>query len=200
MNKSEERLIMRIAFIVGEFPLLSETFILNQITGLFDRGHEVDIFTRIRANQTIVHADVERYNLLDRTFYCGTTERMPANKLLRLVKAIGLVTTHSCRKPMPLVKSLNVLKFGKRAVSLRILYKTIPFLDKGPYDIVHCHFGPNGNLGALLKDVGAIQSKVITTFHGSDISRHMKRKGDCDFLFETGDLFLPISDRIPNSR
>ncbi len=35
---------MKIAFIVNDFPLLSETFILNQITGLIDRGHHVDIF------------------------------------------------------------------------------------------------------------------------------------------------------------
>ncbi|NEQ21419.1 MAG: colanic acid biosynthesis glycosyltransferase WcaL, partial [Microcoleus sp. SIO2G3] len=28
---------MKIAFIVGRFPLLSEAFILNQITGLIDR-------------------------------------------------------------------------------------------------------------------------------------------------------------------
>ena len=34
---------MKIAFIVGKFPVLSQTFILNQITGLIDRGHEVDI-------------------------------------------------------------------------------------------------------------------------------------------------------------
>ena len=31
---------MNIAFIVSEFPRLSETFIMNQITGLIDRGHE----------------------------------------------------------------------------------------------------------------------------------------------------------------
>jgi hypothetical protein len=33
-----ERRGMRIAFIVGGFPLISETFILNQITGLIDSG------------------------------------------------------------------------------------------------------------------------------------------------------------------
>ena len=35
---------MRIAFVVISFPALSETFILNQIIGLIDRGHQVDIF------------------------------------------------------------------------------------------------------------------------------------------------------------
>ncbi len=34
---------MKIAFIVWRFPVLSEAFILNQITGLIDRGHEVHI-------------------------------------------------------------------------------------------------------------------------------------------------------------
>jgi len=37
---------MKIAFIVGGFPTLSETFILNQITGLLDMGHEVEIFAQ----------------------------------------------------------------------------------------------------------------------------------------------------------
>jgi colanic acid/amylovoran biosynthesis glycosyltransferase len=35
---------MRVAVLVTEFPSVSETFILNQITGLIDRGHEVGIF------------------------------------------------------------------------------------------------------------------------------------------------------------
>jgi colanic acid/amylovoran biosynthesis glycosyltransferase len=39
---------MRIAFIAGGFPLISETFILNQVTTLIDLGHTVDIFARRR--------------------------------------------------------------------------------------------------------------------------------------------------------
>ncbi len=35
---------MRVAIIVWQFPVLSETFILNIITGLLDRGNEVDIY------------------------------------------------------------------------------------------------------------------------------------------------------------
>jgi len=32
---------MKIAFVINEFPCLSETFILNQITGMLDLGHDV---------------------------------------------------------------------------------------------------------------------------------------------------------------
>ena len=35
---------MRIAFIVNRFPALSESFVLKQIVGLLDMGHDVEIF------------------------------------------------------------------------------------------------------------------------------------------------------------
>ncbi len=60
---------MRIAFFVDAFPVISETFILNQITGLIDRGHSVDVFARNHRHDARVHADIERYGLLDRTRY-----------------------------------------------------------------------------------------------------------------------------------
>ena len=34
---------LKVAFIVGETPSLSGTFILNQITGILDLGHDIEI-------------------------------------------------------------------------------------------------------------------------------------------------------------
>jgi colanic acid/amylovoran biosynthesis glycosyltransferase len=193
--------MMKIAFIVNAFPILSETFILNQITGLLDREHDVDIYAIHPEDQPMVHADVEKYYLLDRTYYRGShRKRMPQNIIRRFIKAIDLIVRNFHRKPVAFLRALNIFKFGRQAASLRILYKAIPFLDKDilDYDIVHCHFGPNGNLGALLKDIGAIKGKVITTFHsGYDIPRYVMQRGDhaYDYLFANGDLFLPISNR-----
>jgi colanic acid/amylovoran biosynthesis glycosyltransferase len=57
---------MRIAFFLQTFPKVSETFILNQITGLIDRGHSVDIYA-FKENQLIVkHSEINQYMLLDR--------------------------------------------------------------------------------------------------------------------------------------
>jgi len=181
---------MRIAFIVNNFPCLSETFVLNQITGLLDRGHEVDIFANSPRNDPMVHADIERHNLLDRTFYGAAYLRMPANKFLRLVKAVCLIIANFHKKPMLL---LNTLKFGKGAVPLSSLYKTIKFLK---YDIVHCHFGPNGKRFLFLKDILGSKVKYITVFHAYDITKVLKQNGGnfYDSLFKKGDLFLPISN------
>ena len=75
---------MRIAVVVARFPALSETFILDQITGLIDRGHHVDIFANEAGHEQPSHSDVESYNLTRRTRY---RPPLSANPLLRGVLA-----------------------------------------------------------------------------------------------------------------
>lgn len=63
-------------------------------------------------------------------------------------------------------------------------------------DIVHCHFGPVGNLGAALKKNKYIDSALTTTFHGFDVSKTLKEKSTnfYDDLFVTGDHFFSINE------
>jgi colanic acid/amylovoran/stewartan biosynthesis glycosyltransferase WcaL/AmsK/CpsK len=192
---------MNIAFILDQFPALSETFILRQITGLLDRGHEVDIYAYRPRNDPGVHADVESYNLLKRTYYMTSYTSMPRNKAYRLIKGIGYAALEFRKKPMVVLNSLNILKFGKDAASLELLYRITPFLNKGPYDIVHCHFGPIGHLAVMLKAVGAIRGQIITTFRGYDISSYIKKRGEhaYDTLFNKGNLFLCVSEQIKDT-
>ena len=66
---------LRIAVFVGSFPLVSETFILRQITGLIDLGHEVDIYADAPpAGHSPIQPDVTKYNLLQRTTYVDAPE------------------------------------------------------------------------------------------------------------------------------
>ena len=154
---------MKIAFIVDGFPKLSETFILNQITGLLDLGHEVEIFARYHSNEEKVHSDVKKYRLMERVHYFD----MPHNKIKRVLKAIFLIITNFHKNPLKISKSLNVFKYGKEALSLWLFYLIIPFLDKD-FDIIQCHFGPNGNMGAYLKQMGFKGKILQTTLWGSD--------------------------------
>jgi colanic acid/amylovoran biosynthesis glycosyltransferase len=73
-------------------------------------------------------------------------------------------------------------------------------LNKGPYDVIHCHFGQNGSTAVLLRAIGALSGKIVTTFHGFDLTSHINRYGRETYrnLFEEGDLFLPISERWKN--
>ena len=136
---------MKIAYIVQYFPSISQTFILNQITGLIDRGHDVDVFASTPGHDEVLHPDIEKYNLIKRTYYRGGYYDFPHNKFIRIIKAIRLSKKHYKGGIQPLLKSLNLFKYGKKAISLNLLYSVAPFLNN--YDILHCHFAQIGNFG-----------------------------------------------------
>lgn len=179
--------------LVTEFPSVSETFILDQITGLIDRGHEVDIFAERGGEPSPLHADVEKYDLLNVTSY----EATPRNLVRRLLSSSQLLAPRDRRAFAASLRALNVFEHGARAASLRLLHAASRFAGKKPYDIIHCHFGPNGVKGALLRDIGATGGKLVTSFHGYDLSAYTKERGAKVYrtLFREGDLFLPVSER-----
>jgi len=75
---------MRIAFLTGSFPKLSETFIINQVTGLLDRGHKVTVFTEEIPAESREHDVVAEYDLLEQTVVSPTPEtqsRVPSQLL-----------------------------------------------------------------------------------------------------------------------
>ena len=58
------------AMFVGSFPVVSETFIVRQITGLIDLGHEVDIYADTQAEAGApIHAEIAKYRLPERTTF-----------------------------------------------------------------------------------------------------------------------------------
>ncbi|KRT65818.1 MAG: glycosyl transferase group 1 [Candidatus Dadabacteria bacterium CSP1-2] len=174
---------MKIGFIVSSFPSLSQTFILNQITGLLDLGHDVEIFARNNPNEPKKHPDIYKYHLNQRTHYMP---HIPHSILKRRLKAIYLIITNFHKSPFNILKLLNIPKYGKDTLSL--IYTLIPFLDKS-FDILHCHFGPNGIISLYLKEMG-ISGKYITTFHGYDISGYPRIMGENIYnnLFRKVDL------------
>lgn len=174
---------MKIAFIVGRFPVLSEAFILNQIAGLLDRGHQLDIYAlEGYSGETKIHPIVDRYNLLEWSRYVPS---IPDNFALRCLKAIKLLLTQGGKHPLAVLRSLNFFQYGKQAASLRLFYGAIAFLEQPEYDIVHCQFGiildhsqifiascvtaKDGNQDApvnTLKEAMAMGLPVISTYHG----------------------------------
>jgi colanic acid/amylovoran biosynthesis glycosyltransferase len=60
---------MRIAYCLLQFPVLSQTFIINEIVELIRLGHEVHIFSTTRPGSSLSKPQVEEYDLLSRTHY-----------------------------------------------------------------------------------------------------------------------------------
>jgi len=157
---------MRIAFLVGTFPMLSETFVLNQITGLIDRGHEVDIYAWQQGDTRVVHPDVHAYQLLARTRFPAPTTRAGIARPWALAK---LIVTHWAQNPRAILRSLNVVAYGREAASGWLLRQVVPFLGQRAYDIIQCHFAALGTSAARLKRLGVLQGQIVVMFHGWDI-------------------------------
>ena len=179
---------MKIAFIVGEFPILSETFILNQITGLIDRGHEVDIYAEIKGNTNHVHPSVNTYQLLEKTYYLP---QIPESILERIIKGFYLIAQLGIQDPIRTLQSLNIFKYGKQSLFLWLLYSLIPNFNQD-YDIIHCQFGHLSFKGMAFQAINSPQAKLITIFRGFDISTFVEMKGKYIYnkLFNQGDFFL----------
>lgn len=190
---------LRIAFLLNGFPLLSETFILNQITGLIDRGHEVLIFIRSPRHEPKVHEDVDRYRLLDKTHTLLVNKHTLGHRLLYSMKVAYLLAKSLPRYPRRVLRALARLETTRVRGSLIDLHPVAVLMDKGPYDVVHAHFGLNGVWASHLRQAGAFPGKLVTTFHdGLDLSVYLNDKETDVYadLFQQGDLLMAVSDKI----
>jgi colanic acid/amylovoran biosynthesis glycosyltransferase len=163
---------MRVAFVVGEFPAVSETFIINQIADLADRGFEISVFSFERG---------EMKNISQRYFDCRMGDRayfleMPKNPIARVFSAVPKLLKILLLNPKAFFRVLNVKKYGENALSLKLVFWTEPFLGKN-FDLVHCHFGTMANKFLFIREILGLRQKIVTTFYGYDVSHIPHEKG-----------------------
>lgn len=181
---------MKIACFVPSFPVVSQNFVLGQLTGLIEGGCEVDVFAHSAGDLTHAHPDVEGYGLLDRTCYWAGA----GGRARRLARYLGRLATGAWSEPRPWLQTLDP-RPGRAALGVALLYAAAPQLRRDAYDVFHCHFGNAGEVPALLRDRLGLRAPVVTTFYGHDVGRHPRVGGaDCyRRLFARGDLFLALS-------
>jgi colanic acid/amylovoran biosynthesis glycosyltransferase len=185
-------LSMRIAFLVSTFPKLSETFILNQVTGLLDAGHEITIFAHRPSNSTESHEIVEDYNLLDRTVYTDA----PTSYSQALLTAMNTVLSHPSESDQILESFTRGKAGGERLANLQTL---LDYSDFSEFDIVHAHFGTTAKAFDFLtqSDQFTVGSQIpfIVSFYGYDISHVISQdKHAYDDLFPLCNAVTALSD------
>jgi len=163
---------MKVTFLVSHFPELSEQFIINQIVGLIDQGIDISIVSLHKGKDKVNNNDLYEYDLIKKTIYVS----IPENALFRLIFGLLLIIKLSIISPRKLLKTLNINKYKRAARSFKLLY-VYNFLRCNRIRVLHCHFGPNGNIGAFLKEIGIVEN-LITTFHGSDINTYPLKHGE----------------------
>lgn len=186
---------MRIAFMVDGFAVLSETFIVTQIRGVIERGHDVDIFACSPPPLASFNAAVSDDALRRRVRYLST----PPSMWRRARYVAGTVARYGRAAPKLCWRSFNIVRFGRMAASARLYCSAAPFMEEGPgrYDVVHCQFGPLGRLALRLRQIGALHGALITAFRGYDATRYLRLHPHAyDELFREGEAFLPVSQAL----
>lgn len=178
---------MRIAVISSRFPVLSQTFVLNQITALIDAGHEVTIIAGAPEEPGPVHDDVERYGLMERVRYweARAGEARP-----------GFVARLRHLRRSGIVRTWRVLRRSGFATALIRQERAMKLEALPGFDAILVHFGTLGLECQFLREMGALKGPMATVFHGYDMSIIPRERGEdvYRFVLEGGELLLPISD------
>lgn len=207
---------LRIAMFVGSFPVISETFIIRQITGLIDLGHRVDIFadTRPEADQP-VQPDVEHYGLRERTTWMDIPPEtapyeMPVRPLFgrtwppgaaesisnlrRVARALPPFLRGLMASPRLAWAVLRSSEYGYRAASLSGVYRLARLAQRrGAYDVLHAHFGPTANSFRFARELYG--APLVVSFHGYDFCTVPRKEGAGVYakLFAAADRFTANS-------
>jgi len=162
---------MKIAVVVGRFPVVSEQFIVNHIAGLIESGHDVTIVSGFRGNYEMQDGNTDRFRMRDRTLYVGIPSNPIARSIVYGVYFFLTLLSH----PRVALSGLRYRRYRTAVINGKAIY-FYRRLRGMRFDLIHCHFGANGLVGAFLKDAG-ITEKLIVTFHGSDINTYPRRYG-----------------------
>lgn len=173
---------MNILFVTDVFPTIS-SFINNQIEGLEKLGQSVEVYSRCYPSGGERNSNGKVFYPIP---YIYNRKKKWKFFLSHLPKAL-------INNPKLVLACLNVFRFGRDALNLKVFFKILPFIGK-KIDIIQIHFGINQEIPILLRKLGW-KVPIVTMFHGYDIRLGIEKGGHVyRELFEYGDLFLSISD------
>lgn len=175
-----------IIFKIGQFPHLSETFILAQIITAIKCGYEVKIlvselldFESSKQLELIKKFDIEKKIILE-------NYTIPKNKVIRLLKWIVILGLN--------VKSIKkILQYHRenKKFSFAWLYQWVFYQRFNDVSIFHAQYGTNSKPLDVLKKIG-FKPALVVTFHGHDaffpINGFIANNGYYDNLFKFGNL------------
>ncbi|MBA2608948.1 MAG: glycosyltransferase [Actinobacteria bacterium] len=161
--------------LVHQFPVRSETFIVDHVAGLLDRGHEVVVLPltpRPTAEWNVPSAVAAIVNST-----APKPESMPAAGFSRAAKSLALgvnaVMRHHSR-PLRVARDDSITTprgFGRR------LLLAERAASGGPFDVVHAQFGTTASAAAAIRRHGVSTAPIVCSVHGQDVNIDIGKRG-----------------------
>lgn len=188
---------MRILIIAQRFPVLSETFVIEQAKALHDAGAEVSILGLTRGDDSLIRT-IDRERLPFVSPKCGTSRTAKMLAVARLAFR-GLYDRRAHRACRVAAQAV----FRRRWAAVADIARVSSLNSTMQYEAVLAHFGMVGVRAQYLREAGLLSGALITVFHGHDATSYRlvdSYRRDYLRLFGCGQLFLPVSqflaDRI----
>jgi len=162
---------LRLGIVTREFPLLSETFVIDQALAQERHGFRIDLIAdRVHDDDPLALANAD-------------VARLVASATHRRWRRFGPVV--AAARPLPgrvrrIIEACADIEADGRL---------------GAYDILLGHFGDIGMRLARSRALGRFHAPFATIFHGNDVALSMRNGtlGRFRQLFREADLLLPVS-------
>ena len=176
---------MRIAYLVAEYPKISETFVSGEIEQHRAAGLDVTVVSLFPCSDRRLSSAAPAE--------CLHAHPTPTLRVLLAGAAMARMTATAPRSAREALRFGKYRDLGKRLLVCRLLERWRWPTDH--FDVIHSHFGPMGLLASALRYSGRSSAALVTTFHGNDISETVERYG-ADYyapLFAVADRCLGVS-------
>ncbi|WP_082256437.1 glycosyltransferase [Haloferax sp. ATB1] len=154
---------MNILYVVNTWPKLSESFILNEVVELSDRGHNVAVFSINKGDSEIQHTEFSQKQI---TAGYSTASELHPKDLFR-ASSLGKHLIPTLETAQGLASEPREL--AKGLIRGAEIQSFIDALEWCP-EIIHAHFLASQSLGAQFAG-SALNIPTTTTAHAYDIWR-----------------------------
>lgn len=185
---------LKVAFVVGRYPVVSEVFILNAAAGLLDRGARLSILPI----EDAANLESRRHAVQDRVEEGAWIAAPAAGQSVaqRLAAASGILRDLVRRHGIKVLQVYNPFLFGRSALRLWPATVLHALGGRTEYDIIHCQFGHLAAPILAFRRLGLLKGAVVVHFRGYDITVHVRAKGEGVYrqVFREADGFLANSE------
>jgi colanic acid/amylovoran biosynthesis glycosyltransferase len=157
---------VRICLLVKKFPVISQTFVVDQVTGLLERGHDVTVVTLSYTASGQAAASVPSWqDAIRRTRPAPAAPTGP--RLARLTQFGAILAREALSGSKPLRFALSQPTTLPEDKSSRLMAAS-RVARAEPFDLLHAQFGPAGMAAIAMRDAGVFDAPVLCSFHGFD--------------------------------
>lgn len=180
---------LKIAVVPRTFPEVSQTFVLDHVTGLLERGHDLRIFAD-QAEGAPLHADVGRYQLKARFRVWPQMAQSGVKRVYQFAAALPDLSVH---------RALCATRGGSRNPLIGrgggLLLNAALMNAEGKFDMVHAHFGRQGERMAWLIKHRIVSARLVVSLHGFDVNRPLAQgQFPYSLMFEQAHRIIVTTD------